>query len=66
MYKSKGMKSITTEMILDACLKLIVNEALPLSKIESQHGWDFVHSTYHMENALILDNQFLKFCDALI
>lgn len=45
VHKSEGVKSVTKEMILDASLKLIVNEAMPISKIESQHFWDFVHST---------------------
>lgn len=42
----KEIRPITKQIILDASLRLIVNEALPLSKIESPHWWNFVHSEF--------------------
>lgn len=39
----RAFHSISKETILDESLRFIVNEALPLSKIDSPHFWKFVH-----------------------
>lgn len=41
--KKEAFNSITKQTILDEGLRFIVNEALPLSKIDSPHFWNFVH-----------------------
>lgn len=41
--KNDNKVSITKKTILDESLRFIVNEALPLSKIDSPHFWKFIH-----------------------